>query len=162
MPSVMVTFASGTMTMTIVFIILIFIHMTRSTYDFLSCPEIYTHMTCATDTENVKFVFDSCTDVIISNNLRGCGLYWKYPSFIFVVQILRWSIWPQNPDFKLWPFLLKDVPGLILIVENADPFLPIVSLALHILLVLIGFVLTACLSTILFLGRRESIGKIFF
>lgn len=37
--------------------------------------EIYTHMTCATDTENVKFVFDSCTDVIISNSLRGCGLY---------------------------------------------------------------------------------------
>jgi len=37
--------------------------------------EIYTHMTCATDTQNVKFVFDSVTDVIISNNLRGCGLY---------------------------------------------------------------------------------------
>ncbi|XP_075252880.1 guanine nucleotide-binding protein G(o) subunit alpha-like [Convolutriloba macropyga] len=37
--------------------------------------EIYTHMTCATDTENVQFVFDAVTDIIIANNLRGCGLY---------------------------------------------------------------------------------------
>ncbi|NWH57695.1 GNAT2 protein, partial [Sakesphorus luctuosus] len=27
--------------------------------------EIYSHMTCATDTQNVKFVFDAVTDVII-------------------------------------------------------------------------------------------------
>uniref|UniRef100_A0A8C2SNN7 G protein subunit alpha o1 n=1 Tax=Coturnix japonica TaxID=93934 RepID=A0A8C2SNN7_COTJA len=37
--------------------------------------EIYTHFTCATDTKNVQFVFDAVTDVIIANNLRGCGLY---------------------------------------------------------------------------------------
>lgn len=37
--------------------------------------EIYCHQTCATDTENVQFVFDAVTDVIIANNLRGCGLY---------------------------------------------------------------------------------------
>ncbi|XP_019629015.1 PREDICTED: guanine nucleotide-binding protein G(o) subunit alpha-like isoform X1 [Branchiostoma belcheri] len=37
--------------------------------------EIYTHMTCATDTSNIQFVFDAVTDVIIANNLRGCGLY---------------------------------------------------------------------------------------
>ncbi len=37
--------------------------------------EIYTHQTCATDTENVQFVFDAVTDVIIANNLKGCGLY---------------------------------------------------------------------------------------
>ena len=37
--------------------------------------EIYCHMTCATDTQNVQFVFDAVTDVIIANNLRGCGLY---------------------------------------------------------------------------------------
>merc|ERR1719245_1128058 len=36
--------------------------------------EIYCHMTCATDTQNVQFVFDAVTDVIIANNLRGCGL----------------------------------------------------------------------------------------
>ncbi|XP_076481487.1 G protein alpha o subunit isoform X3 [Bombus vancouverensis nearcticus] len=37
--------------------------------------EIYCHMTCATDTDNIQFVFDAVTDVIIANNLRGCGLY---------------------------------------------------------------------------------------
>ncbi|XP_059680907.1 guanine nucleotide-binding protein G(o) subunit alpha isoform X3 [Gavia stellata] len=37
--------------------------------------EIYTHITCATDTNNIQFVFDAVTDVIIANNLRGCGLY---------------------------------------------------------------------------------------
>ena len=39
--------------------------------------EIYCHMTCATDTTNIQFVFDAVTDVIIANNLRGCGLYWS-------------------------------------------------------------------------------------
>lgn len=37
--------------------------------------EIYCHMTCATDTHNIQFVFDAVTDVIIANNLRNCGLY---------------------------------------------------------------------------------------
>jgi len=37
--------------------------------------EIYCHQTCATDTTNIQFVFDAVTDVIIANNLRGCGLY---------------------------------------------------------------------------------------
>ncbi|XP_033626148.1 guanine nucleotide-binding protein G(o) subunit alpha-like [Asterias rubens] len=40
-----------------------------------SNKEIYTHMTCATDTTNIQFVFDAVTDTIIANNLRGCGLY---------------------------------------------------------------------------------------
>ena len=38
--------------------------------------EIYCHLTCATDTQNVQFVFDAVTDVIITNNLRASGLYW--------------------------------------------------------------------------------------
>ncbi|KAF4112448.1 guanine nucleotide-binding protein G(t) subunit alpha-1 [Onychostoma macrolepis] len=37
--------------------------------------EIYSHMTCATDTENVKFVFDAVTDIIIKENLKDCGLF---------------------------------------------------------------------------------------
>ncbi|ESO08244.1 hypothetical protein HELRODRAFT_156683 [Helobdella robusta] len=37
--------------------------------------EIYCHFTCATDTNNVQFVFDAITDVIIKNNLKECGLY---------------------------------------------------------------------------------------
>ena len=31
--------------------------------------EIYTHFTCAIDTNNVQFVFDAVTDIIIKNNL---------------------------------------------------------------------------------------------
>uniref|UniRef100_A0A8C5H395 Guanine nucleotide-binding protein G(o) subunit alpha n=1 Tax=Gouania willdenowi TaxID=441366 RepID=A0A8C5H395_GOUWI len=37
--------------------------------------EVYSHVTCATDTNNIEFVFDAVTDVIIANNLRGLGLY---------------------------------------------------------------------------------------
>jgi len=37
--------------------------------------EVYCHQTCATDTNNIHFVFDAVTDVIIATNLRGCGLY---------------------------------------------------------------------------------------
>ncbi|XP_019957723.1 guanine nucleotide binding protein (G protein), alpha activating activity polypeptide O, a isoform X1 [Paralichthys olivaceus] len=37
--------------------------------------EVYSQVTCATDTNNIQFVFDAVTDVIIANNLRGCGLY---------------------------------------------------------------------------------------
>ena len=37
--------------------------------------EVYTHCTCATDTNNVQFVFDAVTDVIIKNNLKDCGLF---------------------------------------------------------------------------------------
>ncbi len=39
--------------------------------------EIYPHFTCATDTNNVQFVFDAVTDVIIKNNLKDCGLFWS-------------------------------------------------------------------------------------
>ena len=37
--------------------------------------EVYTHLTCATDTNNIQFVFDAVTDVIIKNNLKDCGLF---------------------------------------------------------------------------------------
>lgn len=37
--------------------------------------EIYTHFTCATDTNNIQFVFDDVTDVIITNNLKEAGLF---------------------------------------------------------------------------------------
>ena len=44
--------------------------------------EIYTHFTCATDTNNVEFVFDAVTDVIIKNNLKDCGLFWSTMFFV--------------------------------------------------------------------------------
>ncbi|XP_075469718.1 guanine nucleotide-binding protein G(t) subunit alpha-2 isoform X2 [Ascaphus truei] len=37
--------------------------------------EIYGHMTCATDTKNVKFVFDAVTDIVIKETLKDCGLF---------------------------------------------------------------------------------------
>ena len=36
---------------------------------------IYTHYTCATDSENIKIVFNSVTDTIIRNNLKVRGMY---------------------------------------------------------------------------------------
>ncbi len=37
--------------------------------------EIYTHLTCATDTQNIQVVFDAVTDVIITSNLKASGIY---------------------------------------------------------------------------------------
>ena len=37
--------------------------------------DIYTHLTCATDTKSLEHVFDAITDVIIKKNLKDCGLY---------------------------------------------------------------------------------------
>lgn len=36
---------------------------------------IYTHFTCATDTGNIRFVFEAVTDVIIRKHLTDVGLY---------------------------------------------------------------------------------------
>lgn len=52
--------------------------------------EIYCHLTCATDTGNIQVVFDAVTDIIIANNLRGCGLYWAQRS--------SWRVWGVNND----------------------------------------------------------------
>lgn len=35
---------------------------------------IYTHETCATDTNQVQMILDSVIDMVIQANLRGCGL----------------------------------------------------------------------------------------
>ena len=37
--------------------------------------EVYTHLTCATDTDSIKAVFDAVADVIIKSNLKFCGVY---------------------------------------------------------------------------------------
>ena len=36
--------------------------------------EVYTHVTNATDTNNVDLTFQSCKDIILSRNLRSAGL----------------------------------------------------------------------------------------
>ena len=35
----------------------------------------YTHFTCATDTQNVQFVFNAVMDIIMDNNLKDCGIF---------------------------------------------------------------------------------------
>ena len=35
---------------------------------------IYTHVTCATDTNNIKFVFDAVVNIILEENLKAVGL----------------------------------------------------------------------------------------
>ena len=37
--------------------------------------EIYSHLTCATDTTNIQYVFDVVTEVIIKYNQKECGLF---------------------------------------------------------------------------------------
>ncbi|TPP60130.1 Guanine nucleotide-binding protein G(I) subunit alpha [Fasciola gigantica] len=37
--------------------------------------DVYSHFTCATDTNNIQFVFDAVTDVIIKTALKDCGLF---------------------------------------------------------------------------------------
>ena len=52
-----------------------FIQMKFESLNRSNLREIYTHFTCATDTRNVQFVFDSVHDVIIRNHLKDCGLF---------------------------------------------------------------------------------------
>lgn len=58
--------------------------------------EIYCHLTCATDTGNIQVVFDAVTDIIIANNLRGCGLYWASRLFLSPFEMVA-SDWTDTP-----------------------------------------------------------------
>lgn len=55
--------------------------------------EIYCHLTCATDTGNIQVVFDAVTDIIIANNLRGCGLYWAPDPLVALRYGYEWLNW---------------------------------------------------------------------
>jgi len=35
--------------------------------------DVYSHITCATDTKNVEVVFNACKDIILKVNLNGSG-----------------------------------------------------------------------------------------
>ena len=35
--------------------------------------QVYHHVTCATDTSNVRIVFDACKDIILRENLKNSG-----------------------------------------------------------------------------------------
>ena len=36
---------------------------------------IYSHYTCATDTQNIKYVFNIVTDIILEKNLKSRGIF---------------------------------------------------------------------------------------
>ena len=36
--------------------------------------QVYVHLTCATDTTQIKFVLSAVNDIVIQQNLRDCGL----------------------------------------------------------------------------------------
>ena len=36
---------------------------------------VYVHATCATDTSNVRFVFDSVVSIILEDNMKASGLF---------------------------------------------------------------------------------------
>jgi hypothetical protein len=40
--------------------------------------EIYHHVTCATDTNNVQVVFNACKDILLKTNLRGSGFMYVF------------------------------------------------------------------------------------
>merc|ERR1712008_112426 len=37
---------------------------------------VYVHATCAMDTSNVRFVFDSVVSIILEDNMKASGLFW--------------------------------------------------------------------------------------
>ena len=41
---------------------------------YSAAKEVYTHVTCATDTENIKVVFNAVKDIVIRKSLRDGGL----------------------------------------------------------------------------------------
>lgn len=38
------------------------------------CDKIYSHFTCATDTENIRFVFAAIRETIIKNHLKDFAI----------------------------------------------------------------------------------------
>ena len=40
-----------------------------------SGPQAYCHLTCVTDTNNMRFVINAVTDLLIKNFLKDCGIY---------------------------------------------------------------------------------------
>ena len=47
-----------------------------------SGPQAYCHLTCLTDTNNMRFVINAVTDLLIKNFLKDCGIYWMNQMYI--------------------------------------------------------------------------------
>lgn len=54
--------------------------------------ELYTHITCATDSATMQFVFDAISDMIIQTNLIHAGIFWASEMFrcVYMHVHVRW------------------------------------------------------------------------
>lgn len=50
---------------------------------------IYSHFTCATDTENIRFVFAAVKDTILQLNLKEYNLVWYHVEWKNEIDITR-------------------------------------------------------------------------
>ena len=51
-----------------------------------SGPQAYCHLTCLTDTNNMRFVINAVTDLLIKNFLKDCGIYWMNQMYTIFAQ----------------------------------------------------------------------------
>ena len=51
------------------------VYMTRANISNVKSSKFYAHFTCATNTENIRFVFETASDTIIKQNLSKVGLF---------------------------------------------------------------------------------------
>ena len=76
---------------------------------------VYTHVTCATDTSNIQFVFESVTDIIIAEHLRETGLFLSiyvcYISAYYVLCIIVCVYYNNIARYILWYVIVFTVLG---------------------------------------------------
>lgn len=61
---------------------------------------IYSHFTCATDTENIRFVFAAVKDTILQANLREYNLVWIFHKI--VLRLLRIIYFQDKYQTNTW------------------------------------------------------------
>lgn len=52
---------------------------------------LYAHFTCATDTENIRFVFVAVKDTILRHNLKEFNLVWGVGEGVCYNTIIMWN-----------------------------------------------------------------------
>lgn len=52
---------------------------------------LYAHFTCATDTENIRFVFVAVKDTILRHNLKEFNLVWGVGGGVCCNTIIKWN-----------------------------------------------------------------------
>ena len=57
---------------------------------------IYSHFTCATDTENIRFVFAAVKDTILQLNLKEYNLVWDVSTICELQSFYSWLVRPTS------------------------------------------------------------------